>query len=366
VSRSVAPLFRPFRLGNLTLANRVVMAPMTRSKSPGGIPGPEVAAYYRRRAESATGLIITEGTTVDDPVSTMNGNVPNFYGAALEGWQRVVEQVHEVGGKIMPQLWHVGMARNPANAPHPELPSAGPSGLTKPGTKHAEPMTREHIRRVVDAFARGAADARRLGFDGVEIHGAHGYLIDQFFWEGTNQRDDEYGGDLVGRTRFAVEIIEAVRRATGPDFPIILRFSQWKQQDYAARLATTPEALGQFLKPLSEAGVDIFHCSQRRFWEPEFEGSDLNLAGWAKKLTGKPSITVGSVSLSGEFIGSFRGESSSATGIDELLERLERGEFDLVAVGRALLVDPAWTRKVRDARYDELLPFEPAALATLS
>jgi 2,4-dienoyl-CoA reductase-like NADH-dependent reductase (Old Yellow Enzyme family) len=311
---------------------------------------------------------------VDDPVSTMSVDIPNFYGPALDGWLRVVDAVHEVGGKIIPQLWHVGMARNPAKAPHPELPSAGPSGLTmrgfpgltQPGLEHSEPMTREHIRRVVDAFARGAADAQRLGFDGVEIHGAHGYLIDQFFWAGTNQRADEYGGDLVSRTRFAVEIIEAVRRATGPDFPIILRFSQWKQQDYAARLATTPEELARFLAPLSTAGVDIFHCSQRRFWEPEFEGSDLNLAGWTKKLTGKPTVTVGSVALSGDFIGSLHGESSRGAGIDDLLNRLERDEFDLVAVGRALLVDPAWTRKVQEARYDELLPFEPAALATLS
>jgi 2,4-dienoyl-CoA reductase-like NADH-dependent reductase (Old Yellow Enzyme family) len=304
----------------------------------------------------------------------MSADIPSFYGPALDGWLRVVDAVHEAGGKIMPQLWHVGMARNPAKAPHPELPSAGPSGLTmrgfpgmtQPGLEHSEPMTREHIRRVVDAFARGAADARRLGFDGVEIHGAHGYLIDQFFWAGTNQRADEYGGDLVSRTLFAVEIIEAVRRATGPDFPIILRFSQWKQQDYGARLATTPEELARFLGPLSTAGVDIFHCSQRRFWEPEFEGSDLNLAGWTKKLTGKPTITVGSVALSGDALSSLRGESSSATGIDDLLDRLERDEFDLVAVGRALLVDPAWTRKVQEARYDELLPFEPAALATLS
>ena len=366
MTQSTAPLFRPFHLHGLTLANRVVMAPMTRSKSPDGIPGPDVAAYYRRRAEGATGLIVTEGTTVNDPVSSMSANIPNFYGASLEGWRRVVEEVHAAGGRIMPQLWHVGMARNPANAPHPELPSAGPSGLTKPGVQHSEPMTREHIAHVVDAFAQGAADARRLGFDGVEIHGAHGYLIDQFFWEGTNRRTDEYGGDLVGRTRFAVEIVEAVRRATAPDFPIILRFSQWKQQDYTARLAATPQELERFLAPLSAAGVDIFHCSQRRFWEPEFDGSTLNLAGWTKKLTGKPSITVGSVALNGEFIGSFRGESAQTTGIDELLERLANEEFDLVAVGRALLVDPNWAAKIRDGRFDALLPFEPAALATLS
>jgi 2,4-dienoyl-CoA reductase-like NADH-dependent reductase (Old Yellow Enzyme family) len=146
----------------------------------------------------------------------------------------------------------------------------------------------------------------------------------------------------------------------------MFRFSQHKQQDYHARLGQTPKELGEILNALGDAGVDIMDASIRGFDTPAFEGSDLNLAGWAKKLTGKPSITVGSVALSGEFIGSFRGESSSATGIDELLDRLDRDEFDLVAVGRALLVDPAWARKVSEARYDELLPFKPEALATLS
>tara|TARA_R110002110_G_scaffold59726_24_gene168802 strand:+ start:7651 stop:8754 length:1104 start_codon:yes stop_codon:yes gene_type:complete len=367
MSRSVTPLFKPFTLNGVTLPNRVVMAPMTRSKSPGGVPGPEVAAYYRRRTEGECGLIITEGTTVNSPVATGDPNVPQFWGdAALKGWKRVVEDVHDAGGKIMPQLWHVGMARNPAKGTNPDLPSHGPSGLAKPGKAHSEPMTKKEIKDTINAFGQAAADARALGFDGVEVHGAHGYLIDQFFWEGTNIREDEYGGDLVGRTRFAVEIIEAIRKEVGDDFPVILRFSQWKQQDYDAKLAHTPEDLGAFLKPLSDAGVDAFHCSQRRFWEPEFEGSALNLAGWTKKLSGKPSITVGSVSLSGEFIGSFGGESSEATGIDDLLDRLEREEFDLVAVGRALLIDPAWTEKVRQGAFDKLMAFKPEALATLS
>ena len=367
MSRSVAPLFEPFILNGLELPNRVVMAPMTRSKSPAGIPGPEVAAYYRRRAEAECGLIITEGTTVNSPVATGDPNVPQFWGEeALKGWKRVVEEVHAVGGKIMPQIWHVGMTRNPEKATNPGLPSHGPSGLVAPGKKRSEPMTKQEIKDTIEAFGRAADDAREAGFDGVEVHGAHGYLIDQFFWEGTNQREDEYGGDLVARTRFGVEIIEAIRREAGKDFPLILRFSQWKQQDYTAKLATTPDELAAFLKPLSEAGVDAFHCSQRRFWEPEFEGSDLNLAGWTKKLTGKPSITVGSVSLSGEFIASFGGESSEATGIDELLDRLEKGEFDLVGVGRALLVDPAWAQKVHQGAFDKLMAFNPAALATLS
>ena len=122
----------------------------------------------------------------------------------------------------------------------------------------------------------------------------------------------------------------------------------------------------QWLAPLAEAGIDAFHCSQRRFWEPEFEGSDLNLAGWAKKLTGKPTVSVGSVGLSGEFTAAYAGEASEPTSLDKLIERMEREEFDLIAVGRALLQDPQWAIKVREGRRDELMRFTKDAMASLS
>lgn len=130
---------------------------------------------------------------------------------------------------------------------------------------------------------------------------------------------------------------------------------------------TNPEALGEFLKPLSDAGVDIFHCSTRRFWEPEFDGSDLNLAGWTRKLTGKPTITVGSVGLDGEFLQFMVNTDKVAqpASLENLLERLNKEEFDLVAVGRALLVDPDWAQKVRDGREQDILPFSREALMTL-
>ncbi|BFT30433.1 NADH:flavin oxidoreductase [Alteromonas sp. D210916BOD_24] len=360
-------LFTPFKSNKLSLDNRIVMAPMTRQFSPNGIPTADVAGYYKRRAEGGTGLIITEGTTVNDKVATMDANIPQFHGeAALAGWKNVVKAVHDAGGKIMPQLWHVGMARVAEKAPYPELPSAGPSGLFKPGKQGADPMTVDHIEAVIAAFAQAAADAKAMGMDGIEIHGAHGYLIDQFFWEGTNQRTDCWGGSMENRGRFAVEIIKAIRAATSPDYPIVLRFSQWKQQDYAARLAQSPQELEQFLLPLSEAGVDIFHCSQRRYWESEFEGSELNLAGWTKKITGKPTITVGSVGLNDDFFGAFKGQDSSTRPVDDLLERLNAGEFDLVAVGRALLQDPQWANKIKDNRTDELQQYSGKALASLS
>lgn len=368
ISQTAAALFKPFEGGGLKLANRIVMAPMTRSFSPGGIPGANVAGYYRRRAENGVGLIITEGTVINHPAAPADRDVPHFYGEeALAGWQRVVDEVHEAGGKIAPQIWHTGTARKRETFPESDADPIGPSGLSLTGEQVSEPLTKEEIRELIQAYAQAAADAKRLGFDAVEIHGAHGYLIDQFFWEVTNKRTDEYGGDLIERTRFAVEVIEAVRAAVGPDFPIIFRFSQWKPVDYSAKLAKTPEELERFLAPLSAAGVDIFHASTRRFWEPEFAGSELNLAGWTRKLTGKPTITVGSVGLNSEFTSLFEsGKGGDITGIEQLIERLERGEFDLVAVGRALLTDPAWAAKIRDGRVDELKPFTKEALSTLS
>jgi 2,4-dienoyl-CoA reductase-like NADH-dependent reductase (Old Yellow Enzyme family) len=226
-------------------------------------------------------------------------------------------------------------------------------------------MTRRDLDDVIGAFAEAAAAAERIGFDGVELHGAHGYLIDQFLWAGTNRRTDAYGGDPVARTRFAAEIVAAVRETVSPGFPVIFRYSQWKQDAYDARLAETPEALEAILAPLAEAGVDAFHASTRRYWIPEFEGSDLNLAGWTRKLTGRPAITVGSVGLDGDFIRTFAGEGAPVQGIDNLLDRLERDEFDLVAVGRALLQDPEWAAKVLGGRFEELEPYDTAALKTL-
>jgi 2,4-dienoyl-CoA reductase-like NADH-dependent reductase (Old Yellow Enzyme family) len=367
LNRSTDALFRPFQLKGLTLANRIVMAPMTRSYSPGGVPGADVAAYYRRRAEGEVGLIITEGTYVDHPAAGFDPKVPHFYGGqALAGWRRVAEQVHAAGGLIFPQLWHVGMVVSPGQQPREGIRPIGPSGFSKPGERTGEPMTQADIDAVIEAFARGARDAKELGFDGVELHGAHGYLIDQFFWEGTNQRTDRYGGDLVSRTRFAVEIITEVRRRVGPEFPVILRWSQWKLQDFEAKLARTPEELAQFVRPLVDAGVDAFHCSTRRFWEPEFAGSDLNLAGWTKKLTGKPAITVGSVTLNEDLMTSFgTANTAGVTGIDNLLERLERDEFDLVAIGRSLIVNPTWAGIVRRGALNELRPFNRAMLSEL-
>lgn len=371
-SPQLASLFRPFRLKSLELKNRIVMAPMTRSHSPQGVPGQDVAGYYRRRAEGGVGLILSEGTVVDRPAAKNDPKVPDFHGeAALAGWKRVIEEVHQAGGRMGPQIWHVGAVGAARNDWTPPGPVESPSGLLAPDKPRGEAMSDAAIADTIAAFGHAAGEAKRLGFDVVEIHGAHGYLIDEFFWSGTNHRTDHFGGaTLRERTRFAVEVVKSVRAAVGPDFPVLLRLSQWKQQDYTARLAGSPEEMADWLVPLVEAGADILHCSQRRFWEAEFPGIDgttgLNFAGWAKKLTGAATLSVGSVGLSGDFIGAFGGQASEPASLEGLAQRMERGEFDLIAVGRAILTDPAWAAKVREGETENLKGFTPAAFGTLS
>ena len=352
-----APLFTPFSLSGVELANRFVMAPMTRQSSPGGVPGEDVAGYYARRA-AHLGLVVTEGTYVDHPSAGSSDRVPRFYGDdALAGWRRVVDAVHAAGGRIVPQLWHLGAGREAGAPPHPGAPVFSPSGLGPDGTVVGDEPTTAQIDELVASFARAAADARGAGFDGVELHGAHGYLLDQFFWPRTNHRADGYGGSLAGRARIAAEVIAAVRAAVGPDYPLIYRFSQWKAGFYDDRIAENPDELAALLTPLVDAGASALHVSTRRYWLPAFDGSPRTLAGWAKKLTGLPVITVGSVGVPTAFRGGHEGAVPTLS-LAPLVELFDRGEFDLVALGRVLLSEPAWVAKLREGRLADIRPYD--------
>ena len=372
-------LFTPLTVGNLTLKNRIVMSPMTRQFSPGGVPTDDVAAYYRRRAEGGAGLIITEGTGIEDIAALDHPSIPVMYGdAALAGWRRVVEGVHAAGGRIFPQLWHQGVLRDARKSDNPDVPGRRPSGLWGPVGHHSltqdyidtvleptRPMTEEEIADVVSAFARAAKNAMSVGFDGIALHGGHGYLIDTFLWDATNTRTDRYGGTPERRAEFAAELVRAIRREIGPGVPIMFRFSQHKQQDYWAKLGQTPEELGVILNVLADSGVDILDASIRGFDTPAFEGSDLNLAGWAKKLTGKLSSTVGGIGLSNRLEQMFAGEETKALdNLDRVLERFENGEFDLILVGRGMLGDAEWSNRVRGGQPPA--PFDKAALGRLT
>ncbi|MFC4145826.1 12-oxophytodienoate reductase [Micromonospora mangrovi] len=348
----VAPLLEPVTFAGLPLSSRFVMAPMTRAHSPGGVPTPEVAGYYRRRAEHGIGLIVTEGVLIGHPTAGHEDAVPRMTaGAAEAGWRRVVDEVHAAGGRIAAQLWHLGSLREPVDG----RPAWTPSGVREPGRPVSHAMTVADLDELLEAYAGAARVAARVGFDAVEIHAAHGYLLDEFLWSFTNRRTDAFGGSPVRRAAFPAAVVRAVRTDFPADRPVIVRFSQFKERRFDARIAQDPGELEAILGALAEAGASALHASQRRFWEPAFAGSALNLAGWAKRLTGLPTITVGSVGLTRDFLRSTGPESVSG-----LAARVAAGEFDLVALGRILLGNPAWVSHAGAGRLDAIVDYRKA------
>lgn len=366
----VGPLFSSLDLGKFQLKNRIAMSPMTRNFTRDGLPVAGVADYYRRRAEGGAGLIITEGVAPPHALAQQMRQSPIMRGdAAVAAWREVTTAVHAAGSAIFLQVWHTGLGRKASATDNPFDASIGPSGYLPEQELPARAMEPADFDEVIDAFGLAGELAERAGFDGVNIHGAHGYLIDQFFWDRTNLRSDSYGGSIVNRARLGAEIVAEMRRRVSPDFVIMFRFSQWKGPDYEARLATTPDDLARYLQPLADAGVDMFDASTRRFWQAEFDGSPLNLAGWAKTLTGKPVMTVGSVSLDMplQSRGARVKDIATVTGdnLVRLMEMFNRGDFDVVGVGRAIIANPDWPELVRRGALDELKPYDPACLAKL-
>ena len=374
-SDTFAGLFTPFQLGKFTLPNRIIFPPMGLEVCEGGVPGDEAANYYARRAEGGASLVVTEGVYIDHPSSGDNPLLGRFHGEdAFAGWRNVAAKVHAAGGVCVPELWHVGLIyRGPDVlvggdlAFRPELGQVSPSGYIAPGKQVCDGMTQAEIDQVISAYARGAAKAVELGFDGVELHGAHGYIIDQFLWKALNHRTDRYGGSPRARGQFAAEVVKACRAELEPGMPIILRMSNWKMVDYNARLADTPQELEALLAPVVEAGVDLIDCSQRRFWEPCFDDQgDMNLAGWVKTVTGVPTCTIGSVGLGLDFLVSLsegRIAEPDLAHLDELMRRFDRGDFDLVAVGRAMIAEPDWPKLLQRGALDQLKPFSTSLMA---
>ena len=357
-------IFENYKLKNISLRNRIVMAPMTRNQSPGGIPTQEVVAYYSRRAKAEVGLIITEGIEVSHKASSAYPNVPRLdSNEAKEAWKKVVEGIKNNNGAVIAQLWHCGGFRKLGMQPNPEVPGHTASGLVKPGKKVAHEMTLNDIKETIDAYASDAKICEEIGFDGVEIHGAHGYLIDNFFWSGTNIREDEYGGSIENRSQFVSDIIKSVRENVSENFIVGLRFSQWKQHDFEAKLASNPEELKTILTLPVESGLDYLHSSMRRFWESEFTGSKENLAYWTKKITKIPTIGVGSVGLDSDFIDMTA--PATPTSIDKAIDDITNDKYDLIAVGRALLSDHEWVLKMKEGRVNDVIPYTKDALLNL-
>ncbi|WP_161828507.1 oxidoreductase [Steroidobacter agaridevorans] len=342
---AASPLFTALELGGLTLRNRVSVAPMTRvSAAEDGRATRRMAEYYSAFAAGGFGLVITEGTYTDKAFSQGYRYQPGLTDdTQRDAWSRVVEGVHRHGGRIFAQLMHAGALSqwNPYNGG-----TRGPSGVKPRGQQMTvyhgsgdyalpEPLSQEEISAAIRGFADAAVLAREAGFDGVEIHGANGYLVDQFLSAGVNLRDDRYGGGIERRVRLMVEVVEAVRAAVGPTFVVGVRISQGKVNDFTYKWSEGEAAAAVVFGTLDSLPVDYIHTTEFEAWQPAF-GAGLSLAALAKKYSRKPVLANGGLHA-----------PAQATGM------IERGEADFVSLGRGALMHPDWVRRVSEARAIE-------------
>lgn len=337
------------------------MAPMTRRfAGEDGVVTDEIIEYYRLRAANEVGLIISEGTGIDCEHAYDTLTAPRFgTNEQIAAWKKVVEAVQSEGGAFAPQLWHTGrLAYFPI----------GPSACVMPPRKDGTPrppvkaMGKAEFTAVKEAYAKAAKAAMDIGCDAIEIHGAHGYLLDSFVSPVNNVRTDEYGGTFEKRMRFPLEVVSAVRKSVDSEFPIIYRFSQWKVDDPEEQKFEDPNELEQWVTSLKESGVDILHVSTRRATDIAFPNhGDLTLAGWTRKFSGLPVIAVGSVSLAPE---KSNGEYQ-LTDPTPAFELVEKNETDLIAVGRALISNPDWVKTVRSGNWRNLAPYDKTLLRSL-
>lgn len=363
----LSPLFTPHTIRSLTLPNRFVVPPMQRAMCKDGSPLPALARYYRRRAQGGFGLVLTESTAIDHNSATRQPAAGWIRADTAESWRHCVNEVKAAGGHMLLQLWHEGALRAPhgddAWSPYPTI---SPSGLIRTEKVNGRAATAEDLASLREAYVRSALLAQDVGFSGVEIHAAHGYLLDQFLWAETNTREDGYGGaDLQNRIRFPAEVAAAVRAAVRQDFIISFRISQWKVSDFGAATFKSPDELAVLLQTIRHAGVDVFHISTRRFDRPEWPGSELSLAGWARQLTDATVMAVGSVGIKGDITDMLLKRESSPrlmASLEEVRRRFLAGEFDLLGIGRSSIADPEFVSKLRQSRFDEIRPFSLALL----
>jgi 2,4-dienoyl-CoA reductase-like NADH-dependent reductase (Old Yellow Enzyme family) len=331
-------------------------------------PTARMAETLRRTAEGGCGLIITEGSSPDHPAAYWQ-QVFSVIGADTESdWRHVVRSVVDTGNTLLlMQLWHPGPIRLVADGmrnPFPDAPSLSPSGLVQAGRRNGVAMSSRDLRETKDAYVASALMAQRLAAHGVEIHSCHGYLLDTFLWHETNLRTDEYGGStLAERATFPAEIVQAIREATGPDFIISFRFSQWKEVDYTATIARDPDELGPFLERIAGAGADLFNVSTRRFDAAAWPDLDArrSLASWVKSMTAVPVMAIGSVGLSTDMPHDLFDGDEPESQIEQDLARVRDGlanrDFDLIGAGRAQIANPDLVSSVRSADFSRVRGF---------
>ena len=328
-------LFQPGRIGDIAIANRVVMAPLTRSRADeaaGDVPGSALnVEYYRQR--SGAGLIVSEGTQIA-PLGKGYIATPGIHSEAqVQGWRRITQAVHEAGSKMLAQIWHVGRVSHPAltGGLQPVAPSAVAAQVLVRAHEGKLPAPLPHalsvaeIAEVVDQYRRAAANALRAGFDGVEIHGANGYLIDQFLRDGANHRSDAYGGTVENRCRFALQVVDAVAAEIGAGRTGI-RLSPVTPAN--GLTDSHPQAVfGALVQELDRRGIAFIHLIEGATGGPrDVPGFDY---GWARRH--------------------FRGAYIANNGYDRELAiaAVESGRADAVAFGRAFLANPDLVQRLK-------------------
>jgi 2,4-dienoyl-CoA reductase-like NADH-dependent reductase (Old Yellow Enzyme family) len=352
------PALAPFRLGGHELRNRFAVAPMTRvSARPDGVPTPEMAGYYESFAAGGFGLVITEGTYPDAEYSQGYLNQPGVgTDAHVAGWRAVTERVHAAGARIVCQLMHAGaLSQGNPHRPGTVAPSpVRPRGEMMPeyGGSGPWPVPRElptdEVERVAAAFAAAAVRAHVAGFDGVEIHAANGYLLDQFLTDYTNRRTDRYGGPIANRVRLAAEVTAAVRAAVGPGFLVGVRLSQTKVNDFEYRWPGARHDAAIIYTALAEAGTDYLHIASegRAFLETALLDDGCTTTALARQTTGLPVLANG-------------GMHDPAQAEQVLVD----GHADLLAVARGALANPDLPRRL--AEDAPLEPFDRSMLAPM-
>lgn len=349
-------LFRPLDIGRVTLRNRIAVAPMTRvSAAADGRPTRQMGRYYAAFAAGGFGLVISEGIYTDKSYSQGYLFQPGLTDAAQrDAWRPIVAGVHAHGGRMFAQLMHAG-ALSQGN-PHRDE-TRGPSAVRPKGRQLSVyrgegsypiplAMSDVEIAEALGGFARAAILARESGFDGVELHGANGYLIDQFLSEGINLRTDRYGGSVESRLRFMVEAVQAVRAAVGPDFVVGVRISQGKVNDFAHKWSGGERDAAVTFGTLARLPIDYLHTTEYEAWRPAFE-TGPSLAALAKRHVAIPVIANGSLH-----------DPKQAAGL------LARGEADAVSLGRGALGQADWPRRIEAG--DPIEDFEPELLAPIA
>lgn len=348
-------LFAPGRIAGLTLPNRMVVAPMTRtSATEDGRATDAMARYYGQFASGGFGLVVTEGTYTDRFYSQGYAHQPGIADEVqAAAWIPAVRAVHAAGGRIFAQLMHAGaIAQHNCHSGETVGPSAvRPRGAQMTIYGGAGPyrtpraMSPEEIGQAVEGFAKSALFARDVaGFDGVEIHGANGYLIDQFLTDHTNIRSDAYGGGAADRVLFACEVLKAVRAAVGSDFPIGIRLSQAKVNDFDHRWTGAEADAEAIFSAIATAGPDYLHTTEFEAWRPAFGGDSRTLAALARQHSGGlPVIANGSLH-----------------DLERAVVMIDAGDADFVSIGRGALGDASWPHKIR--RGDTPASFDPEVL----